>query len=219
MNKPNYYATIPADVRYNKKLTPNAKLLYAEITALSQKDGSCWASNKYFSKLYDVSTVTISRWVSSLVENNFINREIVYKKGTKEIDKRYLQLCNGGINKNVNAPINKNVKDNNTSINNTSINISNRRKDFVLNVMSFDYDKNILNSFVDYWTEPNKSKTKMKFELQQTWSTNLRLKTWIKNQKKWDKPKKQTMSKIHQHLQKNINVKAKLLKQLKNETN
>ena len=213
MTKPNYYATIPADVRYSENLTPNAKLLYAEITALSQKDGSCWASNKYFSKLYNVSTVTVSRWISSLVENGFINREIVYKKGTKEIDKRYLQLCNGGINKNVNAPINKNVKDNNTSINNTSINISNRRKDFVLNVKSFDYDKNILNSFVDYWTEPNKSKTKMKFELQQTWDTNLRLKTWAKNQKKWDRPKTQTMSKIHQHLQKNINVKERLKKQ------
>ena len=200
MQKPNYYAVIPAEVRYARGITPNAKLLYAEITALSQKDGSCWASNKYFAKLYNVSTVTISRWISSLVENNFINREIVYKKGTKEIDKRYLQLCNGGINKNVNAPINKNVKDNNTSINNTSINISNRRKDFVLNVMSFDYDKNILNSFVDYWTEPNKSKTKMKFELQQTWSTNLRLKTWVKNQKKWDRPKTQTMSKIDAQL-------------------
>ena len=196
MQKPNYYAIIPAEVRYSKKLTPNAKLLYAEITALSNKDNVCWASNKYFSKLYNVSTVTISRWISSLVENGFINREMIYKKGTKEIDKRYLQLCNGGINKNVNAPINKNVKGNNTSINNTSINISNRRKDFVLNVMSFDYDKNILNSFVDYWTEPNKSKTKMKFELQQTWSTNLRLKTWAKNQKKWDRPKVQTMSKL-----------------------
>jgi hypothetical protein len=200
MNKPNYYAIIPAEVRYSENLTPNAKLLYAEITALSQKDGSCWASNKYFSNLYNVSTVTISRWISSLVENNFINREIVYKKGTKEIDKRYLQLCNGGINKNVSTPINKNVKDNNTSINNTSINISNRRKDFVLNVMTFDYDKNILNSFVDYWTEPNKSKTKMKFELQQTWSTNLRLKTWAKNQKKWDRPKAQTMSKLDAQL-------------------
>ena len=62
--------------------------------------------------------------------------------------------------------------------------------------MSFDYDKNILNSFVDYWTEPNKSKTKMKFELQETWSTNLRLKTWVKNQKKWDAPKTKTMSKL-----------------------
>ena len=210
MDKPNYYATITAEVRYSKKLTPNAKLLYAEITALSSKDGVCWASNKYFSNLYEVSTVTISRWVSSLVENGFINREMIYKKGTKEIDKRYLQLCNGGINKNVNAPINKNVKDNNTSINNTSINISNRRKDFVLNVMSFDYDKNILNSFVDYWTEPNKSKTKMKFELQQTWSTNLRLKNWAKNQKKWDKPKVANKNK----LTKNTETMQKVLNKL-----
>tara|TARA_R100001015_G_C4604652_1_gene159664 strand:- start:207 stop:839 length:633 start_codon:yes stop_codon:yes gene_type:complete len=196
MTKPNYYAVIPAEVRYAKGITPNAKLLYAEITALSQKDGSCWASNKYFSKLYNVSSVTISRWISSLVKKGFINRDIVYKKGTKEIDKRYLQLCKGGLNKDVNAPINKNVKDNNTSINNTSINISNRKNEFVFEVLSFDYDKNILNSFVDYWTEPNKSKTKMKFELQETWSTNLRLKTWAKNQKKWDTPKTKTMSKL-----------------------
>ena len=195
MKKPNYYAVLSAEVRY-ADITPNAKLLYAEITAFCDMNGECFASNRYFAKLYNKSKVTISKWVRELSENGFIETSYTYKEGTKEIDKRYLQLCNGGINKNVNAPINKNVKGNNTSINNTSINISNRRKDFVLNVMSFDYDKNILNSFVDYWTEPNKSKTKMKFELQQTWSTNLRLKTWAKNQKKWDRPKVQTMSKL-----------------------
>ena len=197
--KPSYYAIIPAKVRYAKELTPNAKLLYAEITALAQKDGSCWASNKYFSELYNVSTVTISRWVSSLVDNSFIIRKITYKKGTKEIDKRYLQLCSEGINNNDKTPINKIVKDNNTSINNTSINnISNRRNEFVFEVLSFDYDESILNGFVDYWTEPNKSNTKMKFELNKTWSTKLRLKTWAANQKKWDKPKsnKKTMSKL-----------------------
>ena len=64
---------------------------------------------------------------------------------------------------------------------------------FINDVSLFDYDKDILDGFTDYWTEPNKSKTKMKFELQQTWSTNLRLKNWAKNQKKWGKP---TMSKI-----------------------
>jgi len=197
--KPSYYAIIPAQVRYAKELTPNAKLLYAEITALAQKDGSCWASNKYFSDLYNVSTVTISRWVSSLVDNAFIIRKITYKKGTKEIDKRYLQLCSEGINNNDNSPINKIVKDNNTSINNTSINnISIRELKFINDVSLFDYDKNILDSFTDYWTEPNKSKTKMKFELCQTWETKRRLKTWANNQKKWDKPKsnKKTMSKL-----------------------
>ena len=76
----------------------------------------------------------------------------------------------------------------------TNKDISIRELKFINDVSLFDYDKNILDSFTDYWTEPNKSNTKMKFELQQTWSTNLRLKNWAKNQKKWDKPK--SMSKL-----------------------
>ena len=80
----------------------------------------------------------------------------------------------------------------------TNNTISNRRDEFILEVKSFDYDESILNGFTDYWTEPNKSNTKMKFELNKTWSTKLRLKTWAANQKKWDKPKsnKKTMSKL-----------------------
>jgi len=80
-------------------------------------------------------------------------------------------------------------------INNT---ISNRKNDFVFEVLTFDYDESILNGFIDYWTEPNKSNTKMKFELNKTWKTELRLKTWATNQKKWDKPKSKSkgMSKL-----------------------
>ena len=78
--------------------------------------------------------------------------------------------------------------------------ISNRRNDFVFEVLSFDYDESILNGFIDYWTEPTKSKTspKMKYELQKTWETKRRLKTWANNQKKWDKPKSNSkgMSKL-----------------------
>lgn len=199
MEKPSYYAILPANVRYAETLTPNAKLLYAEITALAQKDGTCWASNKYFAKLYNVTPETVSRWVSVLVVNGFVLRQITYLKGTKQIDKRYLQLNQEGIDKIIKTPIDKIVKDNNTSINNTSINnISNRRDEFVSEVLSFDYDESILNGFVDYWTEPNKSNTKMKYELNKTWSTKLRLKTWATNQKKWDKPKTntKTMSKL-----------------------
>jgi len=76
----------------------------------------------------------------------------------------------------------------------TNNTISNRRNDFVFEVLTFDYDESILNGFIDYWTEPNKSNTKMKFELNKTWSTKLRIKTWAANQKKWDKPKSNTKS-------------------------
>jgi hypothetical protein len=46
-----------------------------------------------------------------------------------------------------------------------------------------DYDVKMLKSFFDYWTEPNKSNTRMRFELQQTWSISRRLETWAKNDK------------------------------------
>jgi len=92
-------------------------------------------------------------------------------------------------------------------INNT---ISNRRESFVLEVMAFDYDKKILEGFIDYWTEPNKSKTKMKFELNQTWATNLRLKNWAARQKQWDVPTKINKNK----LTKNTNTMKNVLNKL-----
>tara|TARA_R100000541_G_scaffold50940_1_gene58259 strand:- start:7 stop:657 length:651 start_codon:yes stop_codon:yes gene_type:complete len=106
-------------------------------------------------------------------------------------EEQVLQILNNLLVKDY-TTINKNKE---IIINN---NISNRRNDFVFEVLTFDYKESILNGFIDYWTEPNKSNTKMKFELNKTWKTDLRLKTWVANQKKWDKPKSnfKTMSKL-----------------------
>ena len=210
MTKPNYYAVIPAEVRYSKDLTPNAKLLYAEITALCNMNKQCFASNRYFSELYGKSKGAISGWISELVRYGYISSEYTYKAGTKEIEYRYIKILKGGIIENDNTPLKKTLKNNTTSNNNTSTNISIRRLKFINDVSLFDYDKNILDSFTDYWTEPNKSNTKMKFELQQTWSTNLRLKNWAKNQKKWDVPTKINKNK----LTKNTNTMKNVLNKL-----
>ena len=94
MEKPNYYAHITAEVRYNKKLTPNAKLLYAEITALCNMNGKCTASTQYFCKLYEVSKASIQNWLKSLENHNYISISVTYKNGSKEILSRVIKLNN-----------------------------------------------------------------------------------------------------------------------------
>lgn len=112
-----YYAIIPADVRYDKAVPANAKLLYGEITALCNKHGYCWATNSYFAELYGVTKKSISGWISILVERGYITSEIKYKDGTPEIQDRYLRICVGGMEKKRTAPMEKKVKENITSQN------------------------------------------------------------------------------------------------------
>lgn len=124
-----YYAIIPANVRYDKELTANAKLLYGEITALCNEKGYCWASNSYFSELYSVSKVSISKWINQLIEKGYLGSEIIYKEGSKEILNRYLRIVNDPIKEKFNTPIKEKFKDNNTVFNNT-INNNNNAFDF-----------------------------------------------------------------------------------------
>lgn len=107
----NYYAIIPADVRYDKRLKPLARLLYGEITALCNEKGYCWASNSYFAELYEVSDITISRYISELKEYGYI--KCIYDKTQENIDKRKIYIIpsyqNGqdGLNKNDNTVLTK----------------------------------------------------------------------------------------------------------------
>lgn len=132
-DKPNYYAVIPADVRYDLNLTDKAKLLYGEITALTKKNGYCYASNKYFSEIYSVSITTIKRLMKQLEDNNYIKREYTYRAGTKEILNRWIQLCTYHSPK-ITPPSHKNGLDNNTSINNTD------KEEEIYKEEVFDYD-------------------------------------------------------------------------------
>ncbi len=91
-NKKSYYAVIPANVRYDESLSPNAKLLYGEITALCNAEGFCWASNNYFAELYEVTDRTIKRWLKDLTEGGYIKSKLFYKKGSVEVEKRLITI-------------------------------------------------------------------------------------------------------------------------------
>ncbi|RMX25753.1 hypothetical protein C5O77_03550 [Limosilactobacillus reuteri] len=148
---PNYWSTLTANVRYDKTLKANEKLLFSEITALSNKQGYCHATNKYFAQLYDKSSSTISDWINHLKQRGYL--EVLMVKDGKQIKERRLfpifdpirekpntpsekaegeytekaeypfRKTRRGYTEKAEYPIPKNPKENNTSINNTSKNI------------------------------------------------------------------------------------------------
>jgi hypothetical protein len=65
-------------------------LLYAEIDSFSRY-GECFASNDHFAKYLKVSKDRISKLLTNLRRKGYINIELIYKKGTKEIEKRIIR--------------------------------------------------------------------------------------------------------------------------------
>ena len=158
-DKPSYYSILTADVRYDEKLNASEKLLFSEITALSNKHGYCTAGNGYFSKLYNVSDRSVTRWIKHLKELGYLKYVPIYKKDSKEVDERRLYpLTNSKepLDKNVYGgrqkcprPLDKNVEDNITSINNINTNNKeNSSKSNSNNKDNFDYKK-----FIEWFNE------------------------------------------------------------------
>ena len=113
LERPNYYAVIPANVRYSS-ISASAKLLYGEITALCNKTGTCWASNQYFANLYGVRLQAVSNWVNELANAGFVTTKINKSAGNK----RYIRITDVPITENRKTSYEKADVNNNTSNNN-----------------------------------------------------------------------------------------------------
>ncbi|WP_338943714.1 helix-turn-helix domain-containing protein [Fusobacterium nucleatum] len=135
MERPGYYGILPANIRYDKNLKPMEKIMYSELTALSNKNGYCNATNSYFAELYEVSKNTVSLWIGDLEKAGYIKTKLIYETGTKIIKERRIYISDpitknddtyhekevDPITKNDDTPITKNREDNNTSIINTRL--------------------------------------------------------------------------------------------------
>ena len=142
---PTYYSILTAAVRYSDKINDFEKLLFSELTALSNAKGYATASNNYLAFVFNKSVRTISRSLERLKSNGFIRSEnvregkkIVSRKifviseaeqrnlnainGNEDIDK-FVEYSSEDIDKNGNAKFGnaKNgVVNNTSSFNNTS---------------------------------------------------------------------------------------------------
>lgn len=114
-----------------------------------------------------------------------INKSINYEEYIGKNDNEIKETLNLLVEQTVNYIVNVNA-----NVNEDANTLEERKEKFKKEVLFFldEYSKSMLNKFTEYWTELNKPKTKMKFELQQTWETGKRLATW--KSKDFDKPGK-----------------------------
>jgi len=172
MSKPNYYAIIPAEVRYSEKLSPNAKLLYGEITCLTNKEGFCWAENKYFAELYKVHKKTVSKWISELEKAGFVKSKVI-RNNSKVVDRRILKIVPTSPRKD-GYPLHEKTEDNiyTNNINNIKVN-SGRKKS-----PTKEKYLNAIDHFIELFPERNRPKTEAQ---KNKWIDTIRLADEVDN--------------------------------------
>ena len=192
---------LPRKLYLIKELTMMEKLLFVEIQSLSMLDKGCVASNKHFATLLDIKREAVSRSLNRLKAKGFISIDIKNRNHDRKITiNKMLSPINKmvtGDNNLLSDPLTKCLesKENNSVLNNSvnkrqtiTISLEDREESFKQNVLKHgdDLPMDMLNDFIDYWTEPDK-REKMKFEKCSTWDTKRRLNRWNKNN--FNKPK------------------------------
>jgi len=122
-----YFAILTSDVIQSNQISIHAKFLFAIITSLTQQEGYCWASNKYFAEICKVEERSVQRWIKELKENNFIHVEIsddgsfhprkIFPILNSRNIKQKSEVCKRPPDKNVMGGDDTNVIHNNKAIN------------------------------------------------------------------------------------------------------
>jgi hypothetical protein len=82
---------VPKEIWMLQNLNWPEKLMLIEINSLDNKHG-CYAGNDYFAGFFQVSKGWVSKVINSLVKKGYVTSELVYKSGSKEVEKRILRI-------------------------------------------------------------------------------------------------------------------------------
>jgi biotin operon repressor len=114
--KQSYYVVIPMPVFEDKDLRANEKLLYGLISSLINKDGYCYASNKFIASKLNISEINVSKTLKKMEQKGYlimvyIRDGAIIKNRKIYIDERLSKMITATIIKNDNGTIIKNDKE------------------------------------------------------------------------------------------------------------
>lgn len=158
---------------------PNMVRLFLHLLLIADEKGNVSITLKVLTEQLGIPTQTVRTCIKNLAENGLINKET-----NKSVNKTSTLITICEYDSYIN-PQKRTNKTTNKSLTNPQANLDKRRNTFTEQLRPYVqiYGRDMVNEFWKYWTEPNKSKTRMRFELEKTWDLNLRLQRWASNNK------------------------------------
>lgn len=158
---PKYFIQVPLEELKPLDLSSTDKLVYGTVYTMLNVTGKCFMGNKAIADSLGLKPATVSKSISKLADAGLISVQLIYKEGTKQIERRYITLCDyyqGGMRQKSHRVCDKNSipplqKSKGNRLSNRLLNISSSSgDDFV------DSKPSILKSFESYqqlWGFPN----------------------------------------------------------------
>jgi hypothetical protein len=206
------YTTVCNNIFKDKRISLKAKGLLSLMLGLPPS----WdLTIKGLEKICKEGSRSISSTISELIDKGYIERMQIRDNGNFagydycifEQPKRYNADTQNAITQNSIQLNKQRIKD----LNNKDI----LELQFINEVMAYDYPKKMKEDFIDYWINEKTKTGRSKKDIQKTWNTARKLKTWASNDNKWNK---KGMSSIEKHISSQIGAE-KLLKKYHDQNN
>jgi len=166
------------------------KLVLLKLADQSNDDGICWPSHATIAKAVECSKPTVIRHLNELVKAGYLSIEKRKRENGSQTSNVYkLLIDTPQLNSDTppvkicdpqNLPLEPKEKDTKVSKKESLPERQNTFEQDVFNVGCGIYTTQMLDAFIDYWTEHDKVGN-MLFEKQKTWETKRRLARWNKN--------------------------------------
>jgi len=201
---------IPDGIYQCQLLTPLSKLVYGRLLRYAGKNGRAYPKQETIAEELCVSRSGVIKAIRQLVENDFIEVE----KGSRLkhesdsyffLENEYTGECKKETSECAQSTHREVDKVHTVTIEESQYEESQgeetakadkrtllKSKEQWLRDKITDhrgiYKPAMLNDFFLFWTEPNRTETKLRYELEKTWSTKRRLNTWNSRSKDFNKP-------------------------------
>lgn len=183
---------IKLDDKFTTRYSPHEQLVMLRLLVGADEDGITRISYRTFAKSCGMTLQVCRTTLSNLIKKGEIETETNTRVNTRvNTASTFVIICNYdsyrvGKRKLTHEPTQQ-ITQNIISV--LQAKCKEREKVFENSLVPFVvsrggiYQPAMIRAFFNYWTERNKSGTKMRFELEKTWETSKRLQTWASREK------------------------------------